>query len=177
MADKNHRPRADQALGRCVLGMEAHRQSPDRSNLHGQAAGFAGDSSAETSMATAARAAAATTTTRRTAGDTATAHDTRSTNRHTAHRLAAVRMLRQCGVLHALANLKTLRLVAFKLGDGFVNVGGHGNGKRGVKGAKVKKSQPTDQQRIAPLSYPAKKTASPGQETPPKAANIEARSA
>jgi hypothetical protein len=37
-------------------------------------------------------------------------------------------MLRQRGILHALADFKTLRLLAFDLGDGFVNVGGHGGG-------------------------------------------------
>ena len=63
-----------------------------------------------------------------------TTHETGAADRHTTHGLAAIRMLGQRGVFHALTHLKTLGLVTFKLGDGFVNVGGH-EGERwsGVK--------------------------------------------
>lgn len=123
-------------------------------------------------MATATRTAT-TSTARRTAGDAATTHDTRPTDRHPAHWLAAVRMLRQGRVFHALADLKTLGQVAVKLGNGFVNVGGHGNRKRGVNAAKgQEESKRTDQS--CPLHPPTqtKKTASPGQETPSNESNL-----
>ena len=50
-----------------------------------------------------------------------------------ADRLAAVRMLRESGVLHTLADFKALGGLAFKLRDGFVNVGGHGTRVSGLK--------------------------------------------
>ena len=72
--------------------------------------------------------------TTRAAGSSATAGGLRATTTHqsgaadgnAADWLAAVRVLREGGVLHALADFKALGGFAFKLGDGFVNVGGHG---------------------------------------------------
>ena len=74
-------------------------------------------------VTSAATAAGASTASRRW---TPSAHEPRATDGHAADRLAAVRMLRERGVLHALADLKALGGFAFKLGNGFVNVGGHG---------------------------------------------------
>jgi hypothetical protein len=76
------------------------------------------------SMAATARTAG-TTTAGRLRSPSAAAHHSRATDGHAADRLATVGMLRECGVLHALAYFKALRRFAFKLGDGFVNVGGH----------------------------------------------------
>ena len=60
------------------------------------------------------------------AASAAAAHEAGAADGDTAHGLAAVGVLREGGVLHALADFKALGGLAFKLGDGFVNVGGHG---------------------------------------------------
>jgi hypothetical protein len=57
---------------------------------------------------------------------TAATHHSGAADRHTADWLATVRMLRECVIFHALTDFKALGGFAFKLGDGFVNVGGHG---------------------------------------------------
>jgi len=53
------------------------------------------------------------------------AHHTRPAHNHPPHRLPAVRIPRQRRILHALPNLKPLRLLALNLRNGFVNVSGH----------------------------------------------------
>jgi hypothetical protein len=76
-------------------------------------------------MAAAAAAAGATAWFRTAAG---AAHEAGAANRHAADGGATIRMPRERRILHVLAHFKTLWLLAFKLGDGFVNVGGHGEG-------------------------------------------------
>ena len=62
----------------------------------------------------------------------AASHHSRAATDQPTHRLAAIGMMCQRIILHALANFKALWLFGFTAGNGFVDVGGHGEWSYGA---------------------------------------------